>query len=139
MKTRFRIVPVTLFTATLLFLVSGGTAAPASKTSPQKDRAADQLAEHGSIPLSAAGPYVEEGTYRMQVDAKLGAPDLRLADGTWLYHHHQVRDSAATGTLVVRFDARGRVNSLALVTPRIAATLRSDAMKSKSWEHLARR
>lgn len=88
------------------------------------DRAESLLARRGSIPITAAGPYVEIGTYSIQVAAKLGRPSARLPDGTWLYEKFSVEDSAARGTLIVRFD-QGRVSSLVLATPAVVAALRS--------------
>ena len=86
------------------------------------DTAAARLAHQGSLPLHAIGPYVEIGTFRILVEGKLGRPDARLADGTWLYHRQRIEGTTARGTVVVRFEA-GRVSSLSLVTPQVAATL----------------
>ena len=88
------------------------------------DRAESLLAGRGSIPVEAAGPYVEVGTYRIQVAVKLGRPAARLPDGTWLYENFVADGSNARGTLVVRF-AQGRVSSLMLATPAVVAALRS--------------
>ncbi len=96
----------------------------AAPSVPAPDRAAALLATHGRIAVTEAGPFVAPGTFRVQVAAKLGRPDLTLADGTWLYHGHTVADSAARGTLVVRFDG-GRVRDLALVTPAVVAALQA--------------
>lgn len=90
-----------------------------------RDPAAERLAAHGRLAISAAGPYVERGTFRVQVAAKLGRPDAVLADGTWLYERHAIAGSAAQGTLVVRF-ADGRVTDLALLMPGSAAALRTE-------------
>lgn len=86
------------------------------------DRAAELLARQGAVAVKNAGPYVEVGTFQVQVVAKLGQPSARLADGTWLFAHYEVEESNARGTLVVRF-ARGRVAELALVTPAIATAM----------------
>lgn len=88
------------------------------------DYAAETLASAGSVRIEAAGPYVTAGTCQIQVSAKLGRPSARLADDTWLYHHFHARNSAGSGTLVVRFNA-GRVSSLALVSPAVITTLRA--------------
>ena len=108
--------------AGLLLALSPVAAAPA--TTPATDRAATLLATHGRLAVTDAGPFVAPGTFRVQVAAKLGRPDLTLPDGTWLYHGHRVPDSDARGTLVVRFDA-GRVRDLALVTPAVVAALQT--------------
>lgn len=87
------------------------------------DRAAELLATRGAIEFAAAGPYVETGTFRVQVRVKLGEPSQVLADGTWLYTGQAIENSRAAGTLVVRFDARGRVTRLSLVTPAVARAM----------------
>jgi len=102
----------------------------------QNDQPARVLAETGSMPVHAAGPYVEIGTFRVQVLAKLGRPDLKFADGTWLYHGHRAENSAATGTLVVQFK-NGRVNSLSLVTPAVLASLEARQQKAAASEFVA--
>lgn len=89
------------------------------------DPAAERLARHGSVTIMNAGPFVEPGTFRVQVAAKLGRPDLALADGTWAYRHRRVEQSAAEGTLLVRFSEEGRVAGLQLVTPAVFAALRA--------------
>ncbi len=71
-----------------------------------------------------AGPYVEPGTYQIQVSTALGRPTHLLADGTWLYADFAVEASRARGTLVVRF-AQGRVSTLTLVSPSVATALRA--------------
>ena len=103
--------------ATLLVLP-----ALASATDQPADPAATLLMVSGSVPVKNAGPFVEVGTYRIQVSVKLGQPSARLADGTWLYASHRIDDGDATGTLVVRFN-RGRVSDLALVTNRSALAM----------------
>lgn len=132
MKTRLHLFLGSLGGALLLARAAMASPDSIRHAPPPDDRAAQLLARHGSIPLAAVGPYVEVGSYRMQVAAKLGEPDLKLTDGSWLYHHHQVRDSRAAGTVVVRFDPRGRVSSIAAVAPRAVALLRGDAEKSKA-------
>lgn len=86
------------------------------------DRAATLLARHGSVPVENAGPFVEIGTFRIQVAVKLGEPSAKLADGTWLYPGFRIKDGDTAGTLVVRFD-QGRVSELSLVTPGVAAAM----------------
>lgn len=90
------------------------------------DVTATRLAREGSLPLHAIGPYVQVGTFRILVEGKLGRPDARLADGTWLYHRQRIEGTAARGTVVIRFEG-GRVSSLALVTPPVAAALLAPA------------
>jgi hypothetical protein len=96
---------------------------PAFAATDATDRAAELLARQGSVALTAAGRHVEIGTYRVQVSAKLGRPDLTLADGTWLYHGRRIEGSSAQGTLIVRFEG-GRVSRLELATPAVVAALR---------------
>jgi hypothetical protein len=111
-------VRVAALAATLFLLPAFASARDDAGT----DRTLQLLALRGSVPVKAAGPYVEVGTYQIQVAAKLGQPTSRLADGTWLYRNYTVVDSDATGTLVVRFQ-RGRVSALTLVTPAVAMAL----------------
>ena len=92
--------------------------------SPSYDRAVDTLASNGTIPVKAAGPYVEVGTSLIQVAVTLGQPTAKLGNGTWLYQNHSVEGSDARGTLVVRF-ADNRVSELSLVTPAVATAMRS--------------
>lgn len=87
------------------------------------DPAAQRLRSNGRIDIAAVGPYVEVGTYRIQVSVKLGRAHTTLPDGTWLYENYAPADSAARGTLVVRF-AGGRVSELFLATPAVVASLR---------------
>lgn len=101
-------------------LLTPALACAANSRTP--DRAAEGLVTHGSIPVSSVSPYVEKGTFRIQVRTKLGRPDDVLPDGTWLYNGRRVAGSDATGTLVVRFDG-GRVNSMSLVTPAAATAM----------------
>lgn len=108
--------------ATVLGLLPSLTSAA---DAPAPDQASQLLAVHGTLPLQSAGRHVAPGTLRVQVAAKLGRPDLQLADGSWLYHHQRVNDSEARGTLVVRFEA-GRVTSLSLATPAVVAQLRAN-------------
>jgi hypothetical protein len=90
------------------------------------DPAAQRLGSTGRIDVAAAGPYVEVGTYRIQVSVKLGRAHATLPDGTWLYENYSPENSAARGTLVVRF-AGGRVSELFLATPAVVASLRPPA------------
>ena len=117
-------------------LTCGAIPAFAGTAATAPDRAAELLARQGSVALTAAGRHVEIGTYRVQVSAKLGRPDLTLADGTWLYHGRRVEGSDARGTLIVRFDA-GRVSGLALGTPAVVAALRHAEPKSAPREFVA--
>jgi hypothetical protein len=96
----------------------------ASARGQGNDHATQLLSRHGSIPLKAFGDYVEIGTYAIQVSVKMGEPNSRLPDGTWLYEHRRIADSNAEGTVVVRFTA-GRVSSLSLATPATVARLRA--------------
>jgi len=118
---------VHLLRSALLAAFVGVLPALASVTdAPAADHPAHLLAILGSVSVSNAGPYVEIGTYQIQVSVKLGEPSARLPDGTWLYDHRGIEGSAAEGTLVVRF-AGGRVSGLSLATPRVVAALRDAA------------
>jgi len=86
------------------------------------DLPASLLRQQGSVPIKQAGPYVERGSYRIQVLSKLGPPVEKLSDGTWLYRNYQADESEARGVLVVRF-LEGRVTSLNLATPERAAEM----------------
>jgi hypothetical protein len=107
----------TLFVLPSLFSATEPTAA---------DRAAQMLRATGRLPVQAVGPYVEIGTYRIQVSVKLGRASAVLPDGTWLYEKYVSENSAAEGTLVVRF-VNGRVSELYLATPAIVAALKDTA------------
>jgi hypothetical protein len=95
------------------------------------DRAAELLAMRGAIPVKNAGPYVEVGTYRLQVSAKLGDPSAKLSDGTWLYSNIVADESNAAGTLVVSFK-QNRVSELKLVTPAVAMAMATPAKANNS-------
>lgn len=91
-----------------------------------KDQPKQLLAQRGTVLVAGAGPYVEIGTFQIQVAAKLGQPAVKLADGAWFYPHFHVENSDAAGTLLVRF-YQGRVSWLALVTPDVALALQKTA------------
>lgn len=118
--------------ATLLSSVSALSAA----TAPASDAAAQLLASTGAISVKNVGPYVERGTFRVQVATKLGRPDVTLADGAWLYRNRGVEGSAARGTLIVRF-ADGRVSDLTVATPAVVAALGADSRKRATTELVA--
>ena len=116
----------TIASCSLLALAVAGCAAAttiaSAKDNAPADQAAATLAQRGTVAVKKAGPYVEEGTFLIQVAVKLGVPSVKLPDGTWLYRNFQVDDSDATGTLVVRFHG-GRVRDLTLVTPVVATAM----------------
>ena len=112
-------------TASLFLLPVTGSAAPAATP------AAIQMARTGQVPVKAAGPYVEIGSYRIRVFAKLGRPDAKLADGSWLYENFKVKGGNARGILLVSF-REGRVSDLALVSPEIAFALRESPAQPPS-------
>ena len=91
-------------------LVLSSAIAPAKDAAPA-DSTAQLLSTAGSVPVKAAGPYVQVGSYRIHVWARLGHPSAVTSDGTWFYRNFKAEESAANGTLVVRFD-RGQVSSL---------------------------
>jgi hypothetical protein len=96
-----------------------------AKPPVENDAVAEELARRGCVAVHGAGDYVERGTMRIQVLAKLGKPDLVTAEGAWVYHRRAVTGSAARGWLVVQFDG-GRVSELALATPAVVAAWRED-------------
>ena len=109
--------------AAALFALSGFASA---KGREAPDRPRELLALNGSVFVTAAGPYVEIGTFQIQVVAKLGQPVARLSDGSWFYPNFRVEGSEAAGTLLVRFE-KGRVSGLLLVTPAVAQALQKGA------------
>jgi hypothetical protein len=134
MKTLSLAAPLRVLTfATML---CGGPAFSAVDQTPTTDRAAQLLANHGALSVVTVGPYIERGTFRIQVSTKLGRPDLTLADGTWLYHDRTIDGTSARGTLVIRFE-KGRVSELALATPSVVAALRADPRKPLPSELVA--
>lgn len=102
------------------------------------DPTAQQLVRTGTLPVKSVGPYVEVGTFQIQVAAKLGQPNLRLADGSWLYHRRNVVDSSAEGTVVIRFENK-RVAEITLVTPAVATALVRGAAKGDALQVAATR
>jgi hypothetical protein len=114
------------------------TAVMSAKNTNSVDRAAELLAQHGTLNLKAAGPYVGVGTFRIWVDAKLGKPSARLPDGTWLYRGYEVKDSDARGTLVVRFE-EGRVTKLSLVTRAVETAMLAPANRASDAVMVASR
>lgn len=119
MNTHLNFVRPMLASAALLLIapIAFGASAPAP------DRAAQLLATYGSVAVERVGPYVERGTFRIQVLAKLGKPDARASTDVWIYDRRAVDGSAARGALVVRFE-NGRVSDLSLVSPTVALALR---------------
>ena len=69
----------------LTFTLTCGSIARASRPAAVSaaDHPARLLAVHGVIPVASAGPYVERGSARITVLAKLGKPSERLPDGKW--------------------------------------------------------
>jgi hypothetical protein len=107
--------------ATMLLVLSASAWA---KNPSSTDPVSQLLAQRGSIPVQAVGPYVEIGTPRIQVSVKLGSPSARVADDLWLYENFRAEGSSSSGTLVVRFE-QGRVSALSLATRAVAAALLS--------------
>lgn len=134
MNTRSLLASVLLLAASLAAPLSAADRTPANV-----DRATQLLATQGSIPVQAAGRYVQPGSFRIHVSAHLGRPDLRLPDGTWIYQNRQVNDSGATGALVVRFNPEGRVSSLSLATPTVVAALRQAPARGSDSDRVAQR
>ena len=128
----------TRFPSLLLAALAFAPAFPSAHAATAPDRAAELLRQRGHVPVAQVGPHVATGTFRVQVAAKLGRPDLTLADGTWLYRGRRVTGSAAAGTLVIRFEA-GRVSAIALATDAVVAALRADPTRGAPLELVATR
>jgi hypothetical protein len=127
-----------LLLALTLALICGSTArASRLESIDAADHPARLLAAHGVIPVASAGPYVERGSARITVIAKLGKPTERLPDGTWLYRGYRVRESDAAGVLVLHF-LQDRVTSLGLTTPERAAELVASARSVSTAPHVAK-
>jgi hypothetical protein len=118
-------------------LVLSSTIAPAKDAAPA-DSTARLLSSAGSVPVKAAGPYVQIGSYRIHVWARLGHPSAVTSDGTWFYRNFRADESAASGTLVVRFD-RGQVSSLSLVTPAIETAMLASPTNARGVTQIASR
>jgi hypothetical protein len=108
----------------LLAVLFALPAVAATSQATAADRASQLLAMKGRISIAHAGPYVELGTFQIQVITKLGEPTAKLRDGTWLYDGCAIDGSDARGTLVVSFN-HGRVADLALVTPTVAMAMQT--------------
>ena len=109
-----------------------------AKDTASVDRVSQLLATRGSIPMHAVGPYVEVGTFRIQVSAKLGRPSAQLNEGTWLYENFKAEGTSARGTLIVGFK-EGRVSSLSLATPAVVAALRNTRDRGNAHAGIASR
>ncbi len=88
------------------------------------DAVAQAMATTGSVPVKAAGPYVQIGSYRVWVSSHLGKPKSTLPDGTWVYPNFEGTDSDVHGALLVNFK-QGRVSDMRLVTPAVLAAMMS--------------
>jgi len=128
MKSILASVPRAAAVASALLLVS--ITASGKNTAPA-DSATRLLATSGVVPVEAAWPYcantltttpVLVGSSRSRVSLTLGRPSEVLADGTWLYRNYSVNESAASGSLVVRFE-HGRVAELLLVSPKVETSM----------------
>jgi outer membrane protein assembly factor BamE (lipoprotein component of BamABCDE complex) len=135
MKTTLRSLSL-LRTATLITAFTALSALASAAEISATDSAARILVSNGFVSVQNAGPYVERGTFRIQVSTKLGRPSLALSDGTWLYHGRTVEGSSARGTLIVRFN-NGRVVDLAIATPAVVAALQADPRKPLNAELVA--
>lgn len=120
-----RLIPRIFVVSALLALLPRTGATPETNLS---DRPARALARAGRLEVQAAGPYVGKGAFQIQVSTKLGRPSFVLPDGTWAYSNYLVEESAAHGTLMIRF-AGGRVSKLELVTAETVAPLRFDPLQ----------
>lgn len=102
-----------------------------AKDAASIDRETPLFASLESIPVSAAGPYVQVGTYRVQVMVKLGRPSTRFTNDTWLYENFETESGSVRGTLIVQFK-EGCVRSLSLADPAQIAALRKSHAGSKA-------
>jgi len=93
-----------------------------AKDNAPADPAAQLLALSGIVPVKAAGPYVQVGSYRIWVSSHLGKPSAVTSDGSWLYDDFTADQSPARGTLVVRFN-QGRVSQLTLVSSAVETAM----------------
>ena len=109
------------FLATLLAALAFPFALNAA---PSTNSAESLLQTNGSVRVSSVGPHVTPGAYQIQVSTKLGRPDARLPDGSWLYYNRRVESTDAEGTLVIRF-TQGRVSDLLLASPMMISVLRA--------------
>ena len=100
------------------------------------DTACQVLATSGIIPVKAAGPYVQVGSYRIHVLSHLGRPSAVLANGAWLYRGFSADESAASGALVVRFD-HGRVIQRSLVSPGVETAMLTAPANAKGQTLIA--
>lgn len=85
--------------------------------------------------LDQAGRYVERGTPRIQVLAKLGKPAERLGEDIWLYRDIEpapgYRADASCRTLMVTF-REGQVARLQLVNRPMVARVAADLRRAES-------
>ena len=102
------------------------------------DHASQLFASTGFVHVTEAGPYVELGSYRIQVWTMLGRPYKQLADGSYLYRGFSVDERAASGTLVVRF-SDGRVSDLLLVSRAVETAMLTTPASAKSTMLIASR
>jgi outer membrane protein assembly factor BamE (lipoprotein component of BamABCDE complex) len=107
-----------------------------AKDTASIDRETQLFASLGRLPVSAAGPYVEVGTYRVQVMVKLGRPGARFSNDTWLYENFKTENGSVCGTLIVQFE-QGRVRSLSLADPAQIAALRNSHEGNKAGAFVA--
>lgn len=125
------IITASLRAATVASALLVVSAIASAKDTAPADVVAQRLAVSGAVPVSAAGRYVEIGSYRIHVSAHLGRPSAVLGDGTWLYRNFTADESVAQGTLVVRFD-HGRVSQLSLVSPTVETAMLTPAAKGRT-------
>jgi len=113
------------FVAALAASASLANANPAAANSSEA-QVAQTLAVTGQIAVANVGDYIATGSYRIWVSSHLGRPDHVLPDGTWLYDHRRVEQSAVGGTLAISF-ANGKVSGMRLLSPAAATALLSPA------------
>ncbi len=85
--------------------------------------------------VDQAGPYVERGTPRIQVLAKLGQPAERLGEDVWLYRGIEpapgYQADASCRTLMVTF-RDGKVARLQLVNRPMVDRVATDLRRAES-------
>jgi hypothetical protein len=118
MKT---ILLVTSFVAALAASASLVRANPASSES-NPAQVAQTLAATGQVAVANVSDIIHAGSYRIWVSSHLGRPNHVLSDGTWLYDHRNVENSAVGGTLAISFE-NGRVSAMRLLSSATVTAL----------------
>jgi len=126
----------TILTASLRAAAFAAALLLAPAIASANDTAAQQHAISGIVPVKAAGPYVQVGSYRIWVSSHLGKPSAVTSDGLWLYHGFFADETEDSGTLVVRF-ADGRVSQLTLVSSAVETAMLTVPVNVKGATQIA--